>query len=177
MRKDHGFQAQDIESIYITPGFQFRDGYNPKGYRSVKDGQFSIPYCLAAYLLRGETGPGWFDEAHINDPELLDIASRVHMDKEEVLPLRKCFNIFTDGSFPRIEMTITLKDGTVLKDEMQFPKGHPRNPFDWEDAEKTFHIGAKVAGLSVEKTERFITMCKDLENLDNVAELAECLGV
>ena len=177
MKKDNGFQAQDIESIYITPGFQFRDGYNPNGYRSVKDGQFSIPYCLAAYLLRGETGPGWFDEAHINDPELLDIASRVHLDKEEVLPLRKCFNIFTDGSFPRIEMTITLKDGTVLKDEMQFPKGHPRNPFDWEDAEKTFRIGAKVAGLSAEKTDRFISLCKDLENLDNVAELAECLGV
>ena len=177
MKREHGFAPQDIESIYITPGFQFRDGYRPEGYHSVKDGQFSIPYCLAAYLLRGETGPNWFDENHINDPELLDIASRVHLDKKEVLPLRKCFNIFTGGSFPRIEMTITLKNGTVLKDEMQFPKGHPQNPFDWEDAEKTFRIGAKVAGLSAEKTERFISLCKDLENLDNVAELAECLGV
>jgi len=74
-------------------------------------------------------------------------------------------------------MTITLKDGTTLQGEMQFPKGHPRNPFDWEDAEKTFRIGAKVAGLSAEKTERFVALCKDLENLDNVADLAECLAL
>ena len=108
---------------------------------------------------------------------MLDIASRVHLDKENVLPLRKCFNIFTGGSFPAIEMTITLKDGTVLKDEMQFPKGHPRNPFDWEDCEKTFRIGAAVAGLSPEKTERFIALCKDLENLEDMSKLAECLAL
>lgn len=177
MKRERGFAPQDIESIDITPGFQFRDGYRAEGYHSVKDGQFSIPYCLAAYLLRGEAGPNWFDEKHINDPELLDIASRVHLDKETVLPLRKCFNIFTGGSFPKIEMTVTLKDGSVWKDEMQFPKGHPQNPFDWEDAEKTFRTGAKAAGLSAEKAERFIALCKDLENLDNMAELSECLGL
>ena len=59
---------------------------------------------------------------------------------------------------------------------MQFPKGHPRNPFDWDDCEKTFRIGAKVAGLSQEKTERFIALCRDLEHLDDVARLAECLS-
>jgi len=57
MRAEHGFKAQEIESIYITPGFQFRDGYRPEGYRSVKDGQFSIPYCLAAYLLGAKLVP------------------------------------------------------------------------------------------------------------------------
>ena len=75
-------------------------------------------------------------------PEMLDMASRIHLDKEDVWPLRKCFNTFTDGSFPKVHMTITLKNGTILKGEMQFPKGHPRNPFDWADCENTFRIGA-----------------------------------
>ncbi len=175
MKREYGFQAGDIQSIEITPGFQFRDGYRPEGYRSVKDGQFSIPYCLAAYLLKGEAGPNWFDEKHLNDPELLDMASRVHLDKEQVLPLKQCFNIFTGGSFPKVEMTITLKDGAVLRGEMQFPKGHPRNPFDWADSEKTFRTGARVAGLTQEKTERFMALCRDLEHLEDMAQLAECL--
>ena len=176
LQKEHGFAAADIEAIDITPGFQFRDGYRPEGYNSVKDGQFSIPYCLSAFLLRGEPGPGWFDEGRLADADLLDLAGRIHLDKETVLPLKHCFNIFTGGSFPKVEMTITLKDGSVLKGGLQFPKGHPRNPFDWDDCEKTFRIGAKVAGLSQEKTERFIALCRDLEHLDDVARLAECLS-
>ena len=176
LQKEHGFAAGDIEAIHITPGFQFRDGYRPEGYRSVKDGQFSIPYCLAAFLLRGEPGPGWFDEDKLADPDLLDLAGRIHLDRETVLPLKHCFNIFTGGSFPKVDMTITLKDGTLIQGGLQFPKGHPRNPFDWEDCEKTFRIGARVAGLSPERTEAFIALCKDLEHLDNVAALAECLA-
>ena len=74
-------------------------------------------------------------------------------------------------------MTITLKNGTILKGEMQFPKGHPRNPFDWADCENTFRIGAGIAGLTQDKSERFITMCHDLEHLDDISKIAECLGV
>ena len=177
MKREHGFQAEDIQSIDITPGFQARDAYDPKGYHSVKHGQFSIPYCLAAYLLRGEAGPDWFAPEALKDPAMLDMASRVHLDREQVLPLRKCFNTFMEGSFPKVEMTITLKDGAVLRGEMQFPKGHPRNPFDWADSEKTFRTGARVAGLTQEKTERFIALCRDLEHLEDLHEIADCLGV
>ena len=105
------------------------------------------------------------------------MASRVHLDKEEVWPLRKCFNTFTQGSFPKVEMTITLKNGDTLQGEMQFPKGHPRNPFQWEDCEHTFRIGAKIAGLSRENTEKFIALCREMENLSDVSEMAQCLGV
>ena len=175
MKRECGFVPQDIESINISPGFQARDAYSPDGYKSVKHGQFSIPYCLSAYLLKGDEGPGWFVD--MNAPEMLDMASRIHLDKEDVWPLRKCFNTFTDGSFPKVHMTITLKNGTILKGEMQFPKGHPRNPFDWADCENTFRIGAGIAGLTQDKSERFITMCHDLEHLDDISKIAECLGV
>ena len=177
LRREHGFTAADIEAIDITPGFQARDGYDPKGYHSVKHGQFSIPYCLSAYLLRGAPGPGWFSAESLSDPALLDLAGRVHMDREHVMQLRQCFNTFAGGSFPKVEMTITLKGGSVLKGELQFPKGHPRNPFDWAECENSFRIGAQIAGLGEEKTQRFIRLCEDLENLEDLTELAECLEV
>ena len=177
MKETYGFEAADVESIDIYPGFQARDAYSPKGYNSMKHCQFSIPYCLAAYMLCGEKGPGWFAEKNLTDPAILDFASRVHLNKEDVWGLRKCFNTFTEGSFPKVDMTITLKNGTVLKGEMQFPKGHPRNPFSWEDCEETFRIGAKIAGLGEEKTEKFIRLCKNLEKLEDMSEIAECLGV
>ena len=177
MRREYGFRPEEIQAIRVSPNFQARDTFRSEGYRSCKEAQFSIPYCLAAYLLCGEPGPGWFDEARLHDPQVLELASKVHMDPERTLPLRQCFNTFTSGSFPEVSMEITLTSGAVLRGSLQFPKGHPRNPFDWADCERTFRIGAKVAGLTGEQTGRFITLCRDLEHVDDMAQVAACLGV
>lgn len=177
MRQKYGFTAKDVESIYITPGFQFRDGFRPTGYLGCKDAQFSIPYCLAAYMLCGEQGPNWFAEECLSDPDVLDFASRIKLDKENEILMMDAFYIYVGGSFPKIEMTITLKDGTKLTGELQFPKGHPRNPFEWEDCDQTFSIGANVVGLSPEKKEKFLAFCRNLENVADMAEVAECLNM
>ena len=174
LQAQYGFKAEDIQEIYMTPNFQGRDRFCPDGYPSIKQAQFSIPFCLAAYLLGGEPGPNWFSEERLRDPAILDMASKVVIEGE-TLKLMECFYIFFDGSFPKVSMRITLKDGTVLRGELQFPKGHPRNPMDWSDCEKTFRIGAKHAGLSAEKTECFIRLCRELEAVEDVTALAECL--
>lgn len=35
LRKEYGFTIGDIESVYITPGIQFRNKYCPDGYKSM----------------------------------------------------------------------------------------------------------------------------------------------
>ena len=176
LRKEHGFTIDDIESVYITPGIQFRNKYCPEGYKSMMECQFSTAYMLSAYMLDHNPGPHWFKEDMLKNPELLEMAGKVKMNTEEVLLLSECFAIYTDGSFPKISMSVTLKNGTVLEKDFQFPKGHPQNPYDWAEAERDFRIGAKVVGLSAEKTEKFIAMWKDMENVTNVLEMAECLA-
>ena len=176
IQAEHRFRPEDVEEIYLTPRFQYRNRYCPEGYTSIKQAQFSIPYCLATYLLSGEPGPGWFREDRLRDPAILDLASRVKAGGEEI-SLMGAFYIFMDGSFPPVTMQVTLKNGTVLQGRMQFPKGHPRNPMEWEDCEKTFRIGAKQAGLTEEKTNRFIQLCQSLETLEDISRLTECLTV
>ena len=35
--KEYGFTIGDIESVYITPGIQFRNKYCPDGYKSMME--------------------------------------------------------------------------------------------------------------------------------------------
>ena len=49
--------------------------------------------------------------------------------------------------------------------------------FTWEDVERTFRVGAKAVGLSAEKTSRYIELCKKIDQLDDMAQLAECLSL
>ena len=176
LRRENGFTIDEIESVYITPGIQFRNKYCPDGYKSMMECQFSTAYMLSAYMMDHNPGPHWFQKDMLSNPKLLDMAGRVKMDAENVLLLSECFSIYTNGSFPKITLTVTLKNGTVLTKDFQFPKGHPQNPYDWAEAERDFRIGAKVARLSEEKSEKFIALCKDMENVANAAEAAECLA-
>ena len=177
LRRENGFTAEDIQEIFMTPNFNERDKFSWKGYDSCRDAQFSIPYCLAACLLRGEPGPAWYDAQRLDDPAILDMASRVKMDPDKMLDLMDAFKMFRSGSFPEIDVRVTLKDGRVLEKHLQFPKGHPQNPFQWEDVEHTFQVGATAAQLSEEKAAKFKELCKVIEELDDMAPLAECLSL
>ena len=57
MRRENQFTIDDIESVYITPGIQFRNKYCPDGYKSMMECQFSTAYCLSAYMLDHHPGP------------------------------------------------------------------------------------------------------------------------
>lgn len=177
LKKEHGFTPEDIQEIYMSPNFNERDKFSWKGYDSCRDAQFSIPYCLAAYLLRGEPGPAWYDAKRLDDPAILDMASRVKMDPDKMLDLMDAFKMFRNGSFPEIDMRVTLKDGRQLEQHLQFPKGHPQNPFQWEDVEHTFQVGAEAAQLPEEKVAQFKELCRKIDQLDDMAALAECLSL
>lgn len=176
LTREHHFGAKDIEEIWMTPTILQREKFSWDGYLSCRDGQFSIPYCLAAYLLRGEPGPKWYDEHRLNEYEILELASRVKLDPDNKVVIADAFQMFKDGSFPVYTMRVTLKNGEQHEITLQFPRGHRKNPFQWEDVEHTFRVGCGMANISEEKAERFIRLCRDMENLQDLAPLAECLS-
>ena len=177
LKREHGFRAEDVKEVYVSPRIPERDKFSWDGYNSCRDAQFSIPYCVAAYLLLGEPGPGWYDPARLADRDVLEMASHVRMPDDSIMQIHEGFKIFREGSFPKMTLRVTLKDGSSFETTKQFPKGHAHNPFEWEDVERTFRIGSTMAGLPQEKEERFIELCKKIEDLEDIAELAECLSL
>ena len=177
LKTTHGFEAEDVEEIFMTPRYLQRDKFSWDGYNSCRDAQFSVPYCLAAYLLLGNPGPDWYAPERLADKKVLEMASRVRLDPEKDQVLQDAFRMFKAGSFPTVTMAVKLKDGRTVETTKQFPKGHPQNPFDWADVERTFRNGAAMAGLPQEKVERFVELCKVIEDLDDMAPLAECLSI
>ncbi|MCI8916802.1 MAG: MmgE/PrpD family protein, partial [Oscillospiraceae bacterium] len=177
LKREHGFTAGDIEEIFVSPTYLERVKFSWDGYSSCRDAQFSIPYCLAAYLLRGEPGPAWYDSSRLNERELLDVAAKVKFDPDKLQDLTVAFNMFQNGSFPSTTVRVTLKGGRQVEATLPFPKGHAQNPFTWEDVERTFRVGARAVGLSAEKTARYIELCRKIDQLDDMAQLAECLSL
>lgn len=167
----NGIKPDDIEKIVLDPPTKGRMYYNPEGFNSLTQAQFSAPFMLAAYLLNPVPGPAWFDEAMLTDKKILDLAGRVEAGPSEPHLLQACFKEFQRGHFPMKTVTITTKDGKQYQESMDCHPGHPRNMMSPAEFCDRFRIQAAPT-LGPEKIEKSIEALSHLEDCGDIAQLS-----
>ena len=132
-----------IKLIEVSPYIPERSEDSPAdGYDSLVAAQFSIPFCMAMYLKGPEVGTEWLDEKYLRDPEILKMAAKVK-GVGEVSLISHNFDTFQQGSYPSYTMKVTMEDGTIYDEAVQFPKGHPQNPYTREECIACFKLATK----------------------------------
>ena len=70
-------------------------------------------------------------------------------------------------------MTIRLRNGEELSEQVDIPKGEPENPMSDEEFEERFVDLLKYAGCPVSQAKRIIEVCR--EETNSVADLCRLL--
>lgn len=166
-----------IKLIEISPFIPNRSEDSPAdGYDSMVAAQFSIPFCMAMYLKGPKVGTAWLEEKYLKDPEILKMASKVKGIGEKSL-ISSNFAKFQEGSYPSYAMKVTMEDGTVYEEAIQFPKGHPQNPYTRQECIDCF----KLATGDLMSEEKQNALCdyilNELENVEDMAEIGRYLTV
>lgn len=166
-----------IKLIEISPFIPNRSEDSPAdGYDSMVAAQFSIPFCMAMYLKGPKVGTAWLEEKYLKDPEILKMASKVKGIGEKSL-ISSNFAKFQEGSYPSYAMKVTMEDGTVYEEAIQFPKGHPQNPYTRQECIDCF----KLATGDLMSEEKQNALCdyilNELEHVEDMAEIGRYLTV
>lgn len=166
-----------IKLIEISPFIPNRSEDSPAdGYDSMVAAQFSIPFCMAMYLKGPKVGTAWLEEKYLKDPEILKIASKVKGIGEKSL-ISSNFAKFQEGSYPSYAMKVTMEDSTVYEEAIQFPKGHPQNPYTRQECIDCF----KLATGDLMSEEKQNALCdyilNELEHVEDMAEIGRYLTV
>jgi 2-methylcitrate dehydratase PrpD len=132
------------------------------------DGQFSIPYTVASALIDGYVFLDSFDPATVKEQKRIDFARKVTVFSD--LP------VLDPKSLGPVSMDI-FASGGVHKLVVQQPKGSPGNPLSWDECVTKFrrcclHAGPAISG---EKQNRLIDMVANLESIQNVTTIMECM--
>jgi 2-methylcitrate dehydratase len=140
-------------------------GKDPEKWRprTRETADHSLPYCTAVALADGDVTLTQFAPERFTDPALVDLTARVQVHRDAALSKR-----YPAGIPNRI--TVTLKGGKQLVREVEFPRGHARNPMT--DAE----VGHKFRTLvepryGKERASRVLETCWKLEELKSAGEL------
>ena len=140
-------------------------GKDPEKWRprTRETADHSLPYCAAVALADGDITRAQFDPQRFTDPALLDLVARTKVHRDPLLSKR-----YPQGIPSRL--TVTLRNGRQLVREVEFPRGHARNPMTDAEVEKKFRALVEPR-YSKERTDRVLAACWDLEKANNAGEL------
>jgi 2-methylcitrate dehydratase PrpD len=123
------------------------------------EAKFSISFCAAIALLRGDAGEAEFDGAAIADPDVVRVMARVTPEPDPSMAVGAA------------HMTVRLTDGRVLEQHVSAARGTPENPPSRDDVEEKFRRVARVV-LPVDRVSRLVAALAGLVDLPDVGEVA-----
>ncbi|WP_052402423.1 MmgE/PrpD family protein [Muricoccus aerilatus] len=164
----HRLTHQDIALVEVGMGrmtyVHTAWPYRPAGITAA---QMNLSFGLAVTALSGTVTAADFTEERLRDPQVLDFISRVkaHEDAEiEALgaPFRHA-----------CRMSITLRDGTVLRHEELNRRGSPENPVSFAAVEAKFR--GNVAGLLSDAEAALVG--RQVDEFEALTDFGELLSV
>ena len=168
-----GINAHDVESIAakicnvsikllcMPPALK----YNPK---TVVDAQFSVPYVVACGMVKGKESIAEYTDEAVHDANVLEFAKKVTWELDP----------YAESVYPKFyacTLVCKMKDGSEVVAKVDYPKGDPENPVSWAETVDKFRFMAShhIGRMEMDK---IIAMVADLENMDDVSELATVLS-
>ena len=129
--------------------------------RDMAMAQYSTPFCVALACYRDPRNPSVFSEDAVNDGAIRALCRRVKLE------LRKQ----TTAENPLASrVTIRLKDGRELTEEMQHFPGMPEQPLDRAALREKFET--ITAGLRRNRPAQIFDSMATLDRVLNISELS-----
>ena len=161
--REHAFGVQDIAGIHIqtsTPSWRavcepMDKKWNPV---TVPECQFSLPYVVAIAAFDDKVFLESYSEQARGRPEVRELMTRITAEED------------TSVSDWGAKLSVTLRDGRVIKKECVYVKGHPKNPFSELDFIAKFKLCVPyaVTPLTEGTIDQMIHDVLHLEATDNV---------
>jgi 2-methylcitrate dehydratase PrpD len=133
LRQHPGFALDQIAQVQVETyqaALDLTDNPQPTTPYAAK---FSLYYCVACALWRGNAGLSDFTPQAIVDKDVRHLMARVSLVHSPEMEAR----------YPRewpVRVTVTLADGRALARTVDAPKGDPENPLSWGELEDKFRM-------------------------------------
>jgi 2-methylcitrate dehydratase PrpD len=117
-----------------------------KNVRTTFASRFSIPFAMGTILFNGRSGLKSFDEAAVANPKIQALAQLVEISEDTSFTAR-----YPDEQ--PVDLTITMRDGTVHEGHCVVTKGEPANPHKPDEVKaKFFELGESVWSREVTRS-------------------------
>ena len=166
LRRDHEFGHNQIEAITVRTFHEASRLATPQP-RGTDDAQYSVPFPVAALLVRGQVGPGEIDGDALVDPDILRLSNRTALIDDPGYSA-----LFPGERWAEVE--IVLADGRRLASRPAVARGSAENPLSSRDISEKFHGLMDASGFGG-RARRIEDLVMSIDAARSVAPLLEAL--
>ncbi len=140
--------------------------------RTIVDAQFSIPFCIATAIVKGEVFVPHFTAEALRDEEVLEVAAKVRPAVDPAIQASHGREISP------VAISIRLKNGESRTRYLETAKGGIDNPMSFDELAAKVRQCATYAGFQPTHpmAERLIGLTRTLETLPDVRALATAMA-
>lgn len=167
LQKTHQVVADSIHHIEV---FTFHEGTRlaTRCPETTEEAQYSLPFPVAAALVRQQVGAGEVTGDALRDPSILRLSSSMILTESETYNARFPAERWAQAAF-------VLNDGTRLLSEPSIARGNPENPLNDDEIAEKFDVLAKPV-LGIDRAERIKTLISRLADApEALTELRQLL--
>jgi 2-methylcitrate dehydratase PrpD len=170
LRQQHALRPEEITEVVCRtaegPVHRLWEPLHDKQRPASSYGaKFSLPYSIAAILVRGKAGLQEFTDEAIQDPQILALAARVRYELDPTIDYPRHFS----G-----HVKVCLKNGSVVEANQPHPRGGFESPLPPQEIEAKFRANAALA-LSGRAVDAIIEIVRDVEKLPQLRALTDLL--
>lgn len=165
---DCNIDIDEIEEIVIDTYGLAVFGHDHNNIEGINSAKMSIPYSVAAALTYHKAGLEMFTYDMVRDDKILSLAKKVVVNEDEELS-----KLVPDKRAAVI--TVKLKNGKKESLRVDYPKGEPENPIEYNELIEKFYSLAETAGYSRKQSD-VIVNCIENKGSISIKELLNCFG-
>lgn len=159
LRNEFDLKAAEIERIDLEVDPLVLELTGKKTPQVGLEGKFSVYHSAAVAIIDGRAGEEEYSDSRVHDCEVVALRDKVGATASENIAEDEC------------HVTITLKDGRVLKKHVEHAIGSLARPMTDADLDAKFGSLADPI-LGAQEASRLRDLCWNIEKLDDVAVLA-----
>jgi len=166
-------KPEDIVSVEIASheaGYTIL-GKDPEKWNPLtkETADHSLPYIVGMALLEGKIDNSTYSEKKFRDPKILEFLKKITVIEDKTLT----------GMYPEAvanRVTVKLASGKVVSKQVDYHKGHPKNPMgDGEVEEKFLRLTGKY--LVKGRARRILDTVWDLEKAKDVSKVISMMSL
>jgi 2-methylcitrate dehydratase PrpD len=166
LRETHEIKPEWVDRILVRT-FAVASRGRHKRPDTIASATYSAPFSVATALITGSCWREQYTEEKIKDPEVLAIAEKVEVIKDESL------DELYDEKWPAI-VEVQTKDGRLFSARRDIMKGEPEYPVSDQELRKKFNSLAADA-VGADHAEKLWQTVIQLEELTGMSELASLM--
>jgi 2-methylcitrate dehydratase PrpD len=168
LRERHELQPEQVAGILVRT-FAVASRGKHRRPETVASATYSAPFSVASALVTGSCWREQYTEENIKDPDLLALAAKVEVVKDDAL------DALYDEKWPAI-VEVRTTDGRLLSARRDIMKGEPEDPLSDLELRRKFDSLATDA-VSVEHAGRIWQAVFQMDEGQGVSELTGLLRV